>query len=73
VLGHIQRGGRPTAFDRSLAVTLGRHAVELISEGVSNQVVGFKNSSVINIPMSEVDTTPKRDRQYDIDTFEMTK
>ena len=73
VLGHIQRGGRPTAFDRSLAVTLGRHAVELISEGVTNQVVGFKNSSVINIPMSEVDTTPKRDRQYDIDTFEMTK
>ena len=73
VLGHIQRGGRPTAFDRNLAVTLGRHAVELISQGVTNQVVGFKNSTVINIPMSEVDETPKRDRQYDIDTFELTK
>jgi 6-phosphofructokinase 1 len=73
VLGHIQRGGRPTAFDRSLAVSLGRHAVELIDRGVTNHVVGFRNSHVIDIPMSEVETTPKRDRQYDIDTFELTK
>jgi 6-phosphofructokinase 1 len=39
VLGHIQRGGTPTAFDRILASRLGFYAVELINKGVSNKCV----------------------------------
>lgn len=44
VLGHIQRGGSPTAQDRVLASRLGAKAVDLLLQGVSGQVVGLRNN-----------------------------
>lgn len=41
ILGHIQRGGTPTAFDRALASRLGGRAVELLLEGASGRMVGM--------------------------------
>lgn len=41
ILGHIQRGGAPTAFDRALASRLGGRAVELLLEGASSRMVGL--------------------------------
>jgi len=73
VLGHIQRGGSPTAFDRHLAVSLGRLAAELIADGVSNHIVGIKNGAFIHLPIQEGLQALKRDRQFDLETFYMTR
>jgi phosphofructokinase-like protein len=53
VLGHIQRGGSPTAFDRVLGTRFGVAAVELIAEGKFGQMVCWKNSSVGNVSIAE--------------------
>ncbi|MBU1868853.1 MAG: 6-phosphofructokinase [Candidatus Omnitrophica bacterium] len=49
VLGHIQRGGRPTAISRDLALHLGRAAVDALIRGDSDKVVGFKESKIVSI------------------------
>lgn len=46
ILGHIQRGGTPSAFDRALASRLGGRAVELISEGKSGRMVGMMGCQI---------------------------
>lgn len=48
VLGHIQRGGSPTAFDRVLASRLGARAVELLMEGKGGRAVGIENNQMID-------------------------
>jgi len=53
VLGHIQRGGSPTARDRVLASQFGAHAVELLMEGKSGRAVGIRNHQVIDYDMPE--------------------
>ncbi len=52
VLGHMQRGGSPSCFDRVLASRLGVKAVESLLDGVSNFMVGLKNDSVNLTPLS---------------------
>ncbi|WP_278035844.1 6-phosphofructokinase [Flavobacterium nitratireducens] len=52
VLGHMQRGGSPSCFDRVLASRLGVKAVESLIEGVSNFMVGLKNDTVNLTPLS---------------------
>ncbi len=47
VLGHMQRGGSPTCFDRVLASRLGVKAVELLIDGKSNLMIGLKGNKVI--------------------------
>lgn len=46
VLGHIQRGGSPSCFDRVLASRLGVQAVELLLKGKSNLMVGIQNDKI---------------------------
>jgi len=46
VLGHIQRGGRPTAFSRNLALRLGEAAVEYLLKGESDKAVGLSNGKI---------------------------
>ena len=53
VLGHIQRGGSPTARDRVLASRFGAHAVELLMEGKSGRAVGIRNHQLIDYDMTE--------------------
>jgi 6-phosphofructokinase 1 len=53
VLGHIQRGGSPTARDRVLASQFGAHAVELLMEGKAGRAVGIRNHQVIDYDMPE--------------------
>ncbi len=53
-LGHVQRGGGPTAFDRSLCTRLGTRAVELIADGVRNVMVGYQNGECVPVPLEEV-------------------
>ena len=51
VLGHMQRGGTPSCFDRVLASRLGVKAVESLLDGVSNFMVGLKNDTVNLTPL----------------------
>ena len=53
VLGHIQRGGSPSCFDRVLASRLGVKAVELLLDGTTNVMVGFVNNQVETIPLEK--------------------
>ena len=52
VLGHIQRGGRPTAIDRILATRLGNYAVDVLRNGATDQCVSLKNDMLTTIPLS---------------------
>ncbi|MDR1364711.1 MAG: 6-phosphofructokinase [Oscillospiraceae bacterium] len=53
ILGHVQRGGSPTAFDRVMASEMGCYAVELLSHGISNKVVAVKNNKLFAIGISD--------------------
>ena len=64
VLGHIQRGGVPTAFDRVLASRMGVKAVETLLEGKSNLMVGIMESEIVLTPIEEaIKGTTKIDRE----------
>jgi len=51
VLGHIQRGGTPTAFDRVLGTRFGVKAIELIKEGKFGQMASLQGSKIISVPL----------------------
>jgi 6-phosphofructokinase 1 len=53
VLGHIQRGGGPSAFDRILSTRFGVAAVELLAEGKFGRMVGLKSPCIDSAPLSE--------------------
>jgi 6-phosphofructokinase 1 len=53
VLGHLQRGGRPTNMDRALCTIFGSKAVELIAQGRFGQMVAFTGSQITSVPLSE--------------------
>lgn len=54
ILGHLQRGGNPTAFDRILASMLGARAVEWLIRGESNQMVGYVGGQVVTVDLERV-------------------
>jgi 6-phosphofructokinase 1 len=53
VLGHMQRGGSPSCFDRVLASRMGLYAVEALIEGKSNIMVGVKSEEIIFTPLQK--------------------
>ena len=52
ILGHLQRGGSPTAYDRILASRLGVASIEALKEGQRNIMVGIKNDQIVYVPIS---------------------
>jgi 6-phosphofructokinase 1 len=54
VLGHIQRGGSPSALDRILAAQFAEKAIDFLLEGKSNAMVGIQNNVIKTIPFDEV-------------------
>lgn len=52
ILGHIQRGGSPTAIDRILASRLGAAAIEALLEGQRNVMMGMRNGQIVYVPFS---------------------
>lgn len=60
ILGHVQRGGQPSAFDRVLASRLGAGAVEQIAAGNTGVLVGLMKSTVVATPLEEVIKTKKQ-------------
>jgi len=53
VLGHIQRGGTPTAFDRVLATRFGLHAVEAVHDEAFGTMVALRGTQIVRVPLSE--------------------
>ncbi|WP_028401541.1 6-phosphofructokinase [Ectobacillus panaciterrae] len=53
VLGHLQRGGSPTAYDRMVGSQMGAKAVDLLVEGAKGIMVGWKNGQLIHAPFEE--------------------
>jgi len=51
VLGHVQRGGTPSAFDRTLATMFGTHAMKLVKKGRFGRMVSFKNFKVTDVAL----------------------
>jgi 6-phosphofructokinase 1 len=70
VLGHIQRGGSPSAFDRILASRLGHRAVEVLLEGKNQRVVGIKNNSIVDVDITEALNMKK---EYNKDLYELSR
>ena len=68
ILGHMQRGGSPTAKDRVYASIMGSLAVDLLLEGKTNRVVGYKHGEYIDFDINEALAMQKGipEYQYDI-------
>jgi len=54
ILGHIQRGGSPTSFDRILATRFGIAAIDLVHEGKFGYLVGIKGNKMVSTPLKDV-------------------
>lgn len=67
ILGHIQRGGCPTAIDRYYASIFGAKAVDLLLEGKSKRVVGYKKGEFVDYDINEALAMTKTIDQYEVD------
>jgi ATP-dependent phosphofructokinase / diphosphate-dependent phosphofructokinase len=56
VLGHIQRGGTPSAFDRVLATRFGLHAVDAVADGDWGKMVALRGTDIIRVPLKDAVT-----------------
>ncbi|HLR21156.1 MAG TPA: 6-phosphofructokinase [Tissierellaceae bacterium] len=70
ILGHTQRGGTPTTFDRILSSKMGRKAVELLLEKESGKALGIKCNEIVNLP---IDKALKIKKEFNKDMFETAK
>ena len=53
ILGHIQRGGTPTAFDRVLATRFGVAAIDAVHDGAFGQMVALRSGEIVRVPLAE--------------------
>jgi 6-phosphofructokinase len=54
VLGHIQRGGSPIAFDRVLVTRFGIAAIDLVHEGRFGEIVAIQGNIMVSVPLKDV-------------------
>ena len=59
VLGHIQRGGTPTAFDRVLATRFGLNAIEAVKDEAWGSMVALHGTDIVRVPLQEATGTLK--------------
>ncbi len=71
ILGHIQRGGSPTAKDRVMATRMGYEAVCALEEGLSGRVIVFRNNVVTNMDIEE-GLALKKDLEQDLFTAQQS-
>lgn len=68
IIGHIQRGGSPTARDRVYASVMGAKAVDLLAEGATNRVVGYRDGEVVDYDIQEALSMTKGIDEYMYET-----
>jgi len=59
ILGHVQRGGTPTAFDRVLATRFGIAAIDAVHDGAFAQMVALQAGDIVRVPLADAVGTPK--------------
>lgn len=69
ILGHLQRGGSPSAFDRTLASRLGAKAVQLLLDGNAGKLVGRRNGVLV---AEEIETGLSMEKVFDEETYKLT-
>ncbi len=69
VLGHIQRGGTPSAFDRVLATRYGLGAIDMVHRGEFGQMAALRGTKIISIPLAEAISS---NRKVDKDILDAT-
>ncbi len=62
ILGHLQRGGRPTAHDRIIAGRMGAASIEALLDGQRNVMIGIRNDEIVYVPFN---TAIKKDKPID--------
>ena len=70
ILGHVQRGGEPSAFDRILASRFGAGATEALARGENDVLVGLIKGEVKTTPLEEVVNTKKK---IDLSLFDLQR
>ena len=68
ILGHVQRGGRPTVRDRVYATRFGTAAVQLLHDGIGNRVVGMNHGQIVNYDIYEALNMKKA---FDMEMYEV--
>lgn len=63
ILGHVQRGGSPTPFDRMLASRMGEKAVDLLVSGIGGHCVGIVNNEIVSMPFKEALEMPRAEHK----------
>ncbi len=63
VLGHVQRGGSPSPFDRVLASRMGEKAVDLLLQGIGGHSVGIVDNKINSVPIEDGLATPAKSRK----------
>jgi 6-phosphofructokinase 1 len=70
ILGHIQRGGKPSAFDRLLATRFGYHAVQFLLNGQTNVMVALDGREMIPVPLQ---TVTSKHKNLSVEYLQMSK
>ncbi len=70
ILGHIQRGGRPSAFDRLLATRMGVKAMDAVLAGQTDVMMGLRGRDIESVPLADV---VSKQREANLDYYEMAK
>jgi ATP-dependent phosphofructokinase / diphosphate-dependent phosphofructokinase len=60
VLGHLQRGGMPTGYDRLLATRFGGAAAQAVADGKWGHMVALQTPHIVTVPIAEALRAPKR-------------
>ena len=68
ILGHLQRGGHPTAHDRIIASRMGSAAIEALLKGLRNVMIGIDNDEIVYVPFSRA---VKENRRIDYDLLDI--
>lgn len=70
VLGHIQRGGSPSNFDRILASRMGARAVELLKENIGNRIVSIRGNRIVDEDIEDALSMPQ---QFDDELYKLSR
>jgi 6-phosphofructokinase 1 len=70
ILGHIPRGGSPSAFDRMLATRMGVEAAKFLLQGETDQMMGLSGRDIITVPLDEVTA---KNREPNLDLLKMAE
>lgn len=70
ILGHLQRGGSPTALDRIIATEMGAEAVELLLNGKESRMIGYDGKNVIDV---DLDEALRKEKNIDMDIYNLAR